>query len=1698
LRLRATIALVGLLFAFNGSAQQYGNEWVDYDLQYLKFQVTQTGIYRIDSASLAEGLSTIGVSLASLDPREMQLFGRSQELFIHIEGESDGVFDGGDYIEFYGQGTDGWLDATVWTDPADHNNPYYSLYNDTATYYFTWDVGSAGSNLRMAQETDVSFGNYATVPYVWRKNHIEYHQGFFQGQKQGDVTTPLFTRGEGWWSSPKNNTQVSSVSTRSAYTAGGAPDAKVRAVSASINDPQKDATTGYNHHMQVTYDDGGIVIPYDTGFASYDIMDFSFPMPATALGATTTPITHRFFQTYTTAGSYHAVGYVDIDYPHTLDMENLSVIDFQVQHNTSEAKSYLNLTGFSGAQPMLYDLTDTVKRIPLVANGGDWDAIVPNKTGENMNCYLVDDGSVISIAGSEFKPCGTNGQFTDYMANDLDAAYLIIAPKVLWSSAQQYANYRSIGYDVLLAEAEELYDQYGGGISKHPFALRRFTDEAYHTFSTKPGNLLLLGKAIRPHGEWTNTGSRSLPAVYERHLMPSMGNPLSDILITAGFDGLQLEPAIPTGRISAHDNGDVLNYLNKVMAHESAVYVDWMKHIIHFGGGATAIEQDAFANFLLQYEHIIEDTFFGGQVHTFLKTSSAPIQINLSDSVRNLIDNGVSLITFFGHASGTGFDQSIDIPANYNNTGRYPVLIGNSCLTGDLFDPDVISTSEEWVLIPDKGVIGFLASTKLGIPGDLHRYSLNLYRELGVYSYNGTIGECIKKAIGRVQSPGDFGLDNVVLSMNLHGDPAVKIHVDTLPDYQVDNTSIFFTPAEVTASVDSFEVNVVLKNLGKALNDTFAIYITRDLPTGQDTTYVLLHSSLYYVDTVSLKLPVDLLNGNGLNHFEVSVDLPSFVTETIEVFNNSAEADLLIITGGILPVWPYEYAIIPDSVVTLKASTGDPFATIRTYNFEIDITDEFNSPQLLTGAVTSAGGVIQWDPKDLQGNRLIFTDSTVYFWRVTDDTIWRESSFQYINNKEGWGQAHYYQFKKDSYNLVDYDRPELDFDFVPTSKELFCQTYGDASSNSEYGGTLWKLDLDWENNGCQPAPALHVAIIDPVTLEPWSTYGQVSANDATLLNHNHQFGNNNNFGDYPQYGCRDRAERYFGFWQNCCGMIDTLDYFLNNVVPDSFYILVYTFRYSAYTYWAGSNLSNTFQNLGATQIGTGQDSVPFIFFCQKGNPGAAQEVYGTAIDDVLTFSKTLNADYSFGTITSEVAGPAEKWDALYWEQHPVSGEFAGNDSTSIEVIGIRANGTQEVVATFHESVDSVVDLYNYVDAAEFPFLKLRAHVQDDSTATPAQLERWQLLYQPMPEAALNPNLGYSLSADSVQEGAEIQLAIAIENISDYDMDSLLVHYWVEDMDRNKTYLPYVRQDSLRVGEVLRDTITFSTTNFVGVNYLWVEANPMVQATNDYDQLEQHHFNNLAYIRFEVDEDKINPLLDVTFDGIHIMDGEIVSAYPNIMITLDDENPFLLMDELEDTAQFKVFIYDPVGAETRVYFDDGGVDPVMEFIPAGSDNKCIINYNPRLILDGEYRLLVQANDKSRNASGDFDFEINFEVINRLTVTEVMNYPNPFSTSTRFVFTITGVEPPPYFMIQIMTVSGRVVREIRQDELGDLRIGRNITDYAWDGRDNFGDQLANGVYLYRVIVKDNYNSDVELRETDASQWFKKGFGKMYLMR
>jgi hypothetical protein len=231
----------------------------------------------------------------------------------------------------------------------------------------------------------------------------------------------------------------------------------------------------------------------------------------------------------------------------------------------------------------------------------------------------------------------------------------------------------------------------------------------------------------------------------------------------------------------------------------------------------------------------------------------------------------------------------------------------------------------------------------------------------------------------------------------------------------VNYNSIFTTPSTVDLTVDSIDVNVVIYNLGKSTLDTFAVELTRTFPNnGGDSVYTKLVHGIHYNDTIVFTIPLYTNLGVGINEFSVLVDIPSLIQEQYdEVGNNQISKQIIFDIDGIYPVWPYNYAVVPNDTLTLKGSTVNPFADIAMYRFEIDTTDLFNSPFHKFSTKNSLGGVVEVDYNEWSNvssgisQQLILEDSVVYFWRVavvdTGSYYWLEHSFQHILWKNGLG-----------------------------------------------------------------------------------------------------------------------------------------------------------------------------------------------------------------------------------------------------------------------------------------------------------------------------------------------------------------------------------------------------------------------------------------------------------------------------------------------------------------------------------------------------------------------------------------------------------------------------------------------------------------------------------------------------------------------
>ena len=1678
-KIKSTILLlIFIILSSLVSAQPFANSWINYGQQYFTVKIYSEGVYRINYTTL----TSANIPVANFDPRSFQIYKNGVEQPIYVRGEQDGIFNVDDFIEFYGTGNDGWLDSAAYSTPSSQANKAYSLYNDTATYFLTWNSvsplpnGKSG-NKRLDIQKPTDYSSYTPSNYFIRQSRSNYTSKYLYGQTDPvtEASDPELTSGEGWYGVPFGlyTNITSTVNTSNVYAAG--PAANIEIVVAGASDY---ADLAPDHHLQITYSNQTI----DSIFDGYGNLKFKRNLPASSLTNGLTSFTLYSLDSWGVSQNtaYMALSYIDIKYPHNLDLENKSLFKFYAP-NTNEIKTYFSFTNFNIAtydSIFVYDFSNN-KRISAQKGTSSTNVLIDNN-GQLKECVIFTSSTFnyISALAPVNSTVSSYAKFTDFTTPAVKAKnYIIISHKSLMSEVAGYSIYRnSSGYNTLVVDIDELYNQFAYGICKHPMSIRNFCKFIVNTFDSIPKGLFLIGKS------YTLEKYRNNTSLYAGTLVPSFGNPPSDVLFSATINDPYFKPAIPTGRLSAKIPFHVYLYKNKVSQYEQAQQnpQEWMKRVLHFGGGNNLAQQNTLAGYLSGFEATIKKPLFGGVVSTFLKSSSAPIQITTSDSLRTLINGGVSMLTFFGHAAGIGFDQSIDHPSEYSNYGKYPFLLANSCLAGNIFN-DSTSSSEEFVLIENKGVIGYLASVSTAEASPLDLFSGELYQNIANKLYGKTIGSQIQATIKNIEGPSQI-IKQVCYEMVLHGDPAIKINFSTLPDYTINSSNVYTTPSLVTTESDPFVLHIIATNIGKAppTNDSMIVEIVRTFPDGiTQTTIDKRIKAPYYKDTLNLSIPVDVARGIGLNKFRITLDAFNEIAELSET-NNTTTFDLNIKSNDITPIYPYKYAVIPSQTAVLKASTGDPFAPIRKYRFEIDTTDVFNSPAKISTSIQAKGGVVTYTVP------IVLKDSIVYYWHVSRDTIikgnynWRESSFQYIQNKSGWGQAHYFQFKNDKYQFVNFDRPNRRYKFANNENSIFAQT-------GVYPYIAWN-DVKSELNGSLVAfyncayNGILFDVFDSISAQYWvDKYDGISIVPYTAA-------------PYGNYHCKSEDLAYFDFYTQSTSGRANIKNFLTNVVPKGDYVLAYSHENSYIK--NDTTLYAAFESIGSALIRSIPNNRPFIIFGKKGAPiGSAHEVIGPTSQSIIQLQDSIKTRWNVGHIESEIIGPASHWGSLHWRYRSL--DAISHDSINLSVVGIKVNGTIDTLMKNIAPTAANKDLLNlstYADATQYPYLKLVAFMRDDSLRTPSQMIRWQVLFTGMPETALNPSLHYSLKRDTVNEGENVTMSIATQNISEYNMDSLLISYWVIDHNRvmhNKIYHHCRKHPS---GDILIDSITFPTIGFGGLNSLWVEVNPINPTKGVYDQLEQYHFNNIAQIPFFVKQDNINPLLDVTFDGIRILNGDIVSAKPTIEIRLKDENRYLA---LNDTSIFKVFIqYPNEYAARRIYFNSNGIEQLSFYPAALPNNTCRIEYKPTFA-DNKYTLIVQAKDVSRNQSGDIDYKVSFEVINKPSITNMMNWPNPFSTKTHFVFTLTGSEIPDYMKIQIMTITGKVVREIDLSELGPIHIGRNITDYAWDGKDEFGDQLANGVYLYRVITKLN-GMQMDQRASGADTYIKNNFGKMYLMR
>ncbi len=218
------------------------------------------------------------------------------------------------------------------------------------------------------------------------------------------------------------------------------------------------------------------------------------------------------------------------------------------------------------------------------------------------------------------------------------------------------------------------------------------------------------------------------------------------------------------------------------------------------------------------------------------------------------------------------------------------------------------------------------------------------------------------------------------------------------------------------------------------------------------------------------------------------------------------------------------------------------------------------------------------------------------------------------------------------------------------------------------------------------------------------------------------------------------------------------------------------------------------------------------------------------------------------------------------------------------------------------------------------------------------------------------------------------------------------------------------------------------------------------------------YNNRLLVNGSVSDisDSKGPDIDIYFkDQENFSNGDLVANHPILMADLEDVHGINITGEAGHSIYLQIDRQAPV--------DISGFFTYLK----DSFKKGFIQYPLENLSAGEHALKLTAFDNLNNPAEDDTY---FKVIrsdDQLVLEEVVNYPNPFPASTTFTFQTNreGAD----VAIKIYTISGRLIQELH----GNTVKGYN-DQITWDGLDRDGDEPANGVYLYKIVLKDGNSS------------------------
>jgi hypothetical protein len=762
---------------------------------FAKLLVAHDGVYRVE----VNDLLASGYDLRGVSPSSIQLFYRGREIPLKIATNAQQGFAS---LTFVGHRNDGRVESSLYMDPfaglpdeSGQPNPHFSLYSDTSAYFLTWGH-APGQRYQVAADTH--FQRYtpeAAYPFetIW-----EPHPDSTSASRQKAIAVTHgggpydsyyalnsdFITGEGYIS--EQDFRVSAPFTTSFLNTpqaiSGPQDVRFRLRIFHRSNTE--------HHIQVHLAGLPIQRILDT------LMSFNTIAVGNYEGNIQTSLgdqTELTFKALRQPTDNNHLTSIRIRYLRQPDLAGQASTWISEWNRPAGSPAYFRFANAAGQQKAwVFDEKWGICYEGRVSGGSAHVVLNGPMYGERI--------ALVTDQGLQKPLIAPQTHLRNLCAPDSGAAFVIIAPRSLATSARAYAQYRDTNrFNPLSSRViftDEIYDEFGYG-SPTPQAIQAFVDCALQNWSTPPRFLLLWGKGK----VWVRR--ESIPIV------PSYGYPANDIAYTFDPDA---QPntylgRVAVGRVNVRNDNEGLDYLDKVRDFEGLPpTAPWRKKGIFLGGGATIGEQDAIRDAMLRFMESYQDTaHWSGDTLSFQKGWSAP-----ADSVlyHQAIDSGVGLIAFFGHASINLYDVYIKEAFEYQSFGHYPMMLAMGCYGGDFTGGS--SFGERWLVEPGRGAIAYLANSTAGYLNPLRDFGRVWFPQTFQKMLGQPIGEALLTTYNRyVDSLPGLQYRNHARQMNLQGDPSLVIFPSSRPitslqeEPWADGLAVYPNPAREVVVVES-------------------------------------------------------------------------------------------------------------------------------------------------------------------------------------------------------------------------------------------------------------------------------------------------------------------------------------------------------------------------------------------------------------------------------------------------------------------------------------------------------------------------------------------------------------------------------------------------------------------------------------------------------------------------------------------------------------------------------------------------------------------------------------------------------------------------------------------------------------------------------------------------------------------------------